>query len=261
LRVVVCTKEVPDTAAKVEVKDGKVTWGDAPLVINPWDEYSVEEAILLKEQRGADAVTVIGMGGDATKEALKHALAMGVDDAVLISDAAFAAADTLVTSEALAKAIAKLGDVGVAVFGKETSDGNSSQVATQVGRRLGWPTLTYVSKIISIDWAGCKITVERLLDGGKQTAEASLPAVISVVKEVNEPRYPSFMGIRKASKAEIPTWGAADINFNSAVKSKVTWPEVYALPPREGSVQIMEGATPEEAAKKLVDKLIAEKVI
>src|SRR5688500_13469906 len=81
LRVVVCTKEVPDTAAKVEVKDGKVTWGDAPLVINPWDEYSVEEAILLKEQRGADAVTVIGMGGDATKEALKHALAMGVDDA------------------------------------------------------------------------------------------------------------------------------------------------------------------------------------
>lgn len=261
MRVVVCTKEVPDTAAKVEVKDGKVTWGDAPLVINPWDEYSVEEAILLKEQRGADAVTVIGMGGDATKEALKHALAMGVDDAVLVSDAAFEGADTLVTSEALAKAIAKFGDVGVAVFGKETSDGNSSQVATQVGRRLGWPTLTYVSKIVNIDWAGSKITVERLLDGGKQTAEATLPAVISVVKEVNEPRYPSFMGIRKASKAEIPVWGAGDINFNSAVKSKASWSNVSALPAREGSVQIIEGATPEEAAKKLVDKLIEEKVI
>jgi electron transfer flavoprotein beta subunit len=261
LRVVVCTKEVPDTAAKVEVKDGKVSWGDAPLVINPWDEYSVEEAILLKEQRGGDATTVIAMGGESTKEALKHALAMGCDDAILISDETFAGADTLVTSEALSKAIAKLGDVGVAVFGKETSDGNSSQVAVQVGRRLGWPTLTYVSKIVNIDWTGCKITVERLLEDGKQTVEATLPAVISVVKEINEPRYPSFMGIRKASKAEIPAWGAADINYNTAVKAKASWPEITAPAAREGSVQIIEGATPEEAARKLVDKLIEEKVI
>src|SRR5262245_13247940 len=128
----------------MEVKDGKVSWGDAPLVINPWDEYSVEEAILLKEQRGADFTTLIGMGGESTKEALKHALAMGCDDAILVSYPTFQGADTLVTSEALAKAISKIGDVGVAVFGKETSDGNSSQVAVQVGRRLGWPTMTYV---------------------------------------------------------------------------------------------------------------------
>jgi electron transfer flavoprotein beta subunit len=261
LRVVVCTKEVPDTAAKMEVKDGKVSWGDAPLVINPWDEYSVEEAILLKEQRGADSTTVIGMGGESTKEALKHALAMGCDDAILVSDPAFQGADTLVTSEALSKAISKVGDVGIAVFGKETSDGNSSQVAVQVGRRLGWPTLTYVSKIVNIDWAGGKITVERLLEEGKQTVESGLPAVISVVKEINEPRYPSFMGIRKASKAEIPTWGAGDINYNASVKAKATWPQVNALPAREGSVQIIEGATPQEAARKLVDKLIEEKVI
>jgi len=261
LRVVVCTKEVPDTAAKVEVKDGKVSWGDAPLVINPWDEYSVEEAILLKEKHGAETVTVVGMGGEATKEALKHAMAMGCDDAVLLQDAAFENADTLVTSEALSKAVQKFGDVGMVVFGKETSDGNSSQVAVQVGRRLGWPTLTYVSKVVSIDWTGGKITVERLLEEGKQSVEATLPAVISVVKEINEPRYPSFMGIRKASKAEIPIWGAGDISFDSTVKAKASWPEIYALPPRVGSVQIIEGATPEEAARKLVDKLIEEKVI
>jgi electron transfer flavoprotein beta subunit len=201
------------------------------------------------------------MGGEQTKEALKHALAMGSDDAVLISDPAFQAADTLVTSAALAKAIVKLGDVGLAMFGKETSDGNSSQVAVQVGRRLGWPTLTYVSKVVDINWTGCTIKVERALEEGKQTVEGKLPAVISVVKEINEPRYPSFMGIRKASKAEIPVWSAGDIGFDGSVKAKATWPAITGLPAREGSVEIIEGATPEEAAAKLVDKLIQEKVI
>ncbi len=261
MRVVVCTKEVPDTAAKVEVKpDGSVSWGDAPLVINPWDEYAVEEAILLKENKGATGVTVMAMGSETTKEALKHALAMGSDDAILISDPAFKGADTLVTSRVLAKAIEKLGDAGLAVFGRETSDGNSGQVAVQAGRRLGWPTLTYVSKIIDINFADCTIKVERLLEQGRQTVESRLPAVISVVKEINEPRYPSFMGIRKASKAEIPTWSAADIGVTDA-QPKVTWPEVSAPPAREGEVVIIDGASAEEKARKLVDKLIEEKVI
>jgi electron transfer flavoprotein beta subunit len=185
---------VPDTAAKVEVRsDGSISWGDAPLVINPWDEYAVEEAILLKENKGAAGTTVIGMGGDATKEALKHALAMGCDDAVLISDPSFKGADTLVTSKVLAKAVEKLGDVGLVVFGRETSDGNSGQVAVQAGRRLGWPTLTYVSKVVDINFTDGTIKVERLLEQGRQTAESRLPAVISV-KEINEPRYPPSWG-------------------------------------------------------------------
>ncbi len=260
MRVVVFTKETPDTAAKVEVKDNVVSWGDSPLVINPWDEYAVEEALLCKENRGASAVTVIGMGAESTKEALKHALAMGADDAILISDPAFAGADTLITSKALAKAIEKLGDVKLAVFGRETADGNSGQVAVQVGRRLGWPTLTYVAKIAAVDFGAGTIKVERLIEEGRQIVESTLPAVISVVKEINEPRYPSFMGIRKAAKAEIPQWGAGDLGVDSA-GSKVKWPEIYALPPREGEVQLIEGATVEEAARKLVEKLIEEKVI
>lgn len=261
MRVVVCTKEVPDTAAKVEVKpDGSISWGDAPLVINPWDEYAVEEAILLKENKGATGTTVIGMGTDATREALKHALAMGSDDAVLISDPALKGADTLVTSTVLAKAMEKLGDVGLAVFGRETSDGNSGQVAVQAGRRLGWPVLTYVSKIVDINFTDCTLKVERLLEQGKQIVESRLPAVISVVKEINEPRYPSFMGIRKASKAEIPVWSAADLGMGDA-KPRVTWPEVYAPPAREGEVTIIDGASTEEKARKLVDKLIEDKVI
>lgn len=262
MRVVVCTKETPDTAAKVEVDaNGVVTWGDSPLVINPWDEYAVEEGLLLKENQGADGCTVLAMGTETTKEALKHALAMGCDEAILVSDEAFKGADTLVTSHVLAQAIQKVEGAGLVIFGKMTTDGNSGQTPVQVGRRLGWNTLTYVSKILEIDLGGGKIKVERMLEDGKQIVESPLPAVLSVVKDINEPRYPSFMGIRKASKAEIPILSAADIGFDATIKAKVTWPEIYALPPREGECDVIEAETVEEAAVTLADKLIAEKVV
>lgn len=260
MRVVVCTKEVPDTAAKVEVSgSGEVTWGDAPLVINPWDEYAVEEALLLGE-RGATGTSVVGVGTESTKEALKHALAMGVDEAVLVSDPALAGADSLVLSKALAGAIGKLEDVGLVILGKESADGNTGETATMVGRRLGWSTLTYVFKIAEIDFGAKTIKVERLIEDGKQIVESRLPAVISVVKDINEPRYPSFMGIRKASRAEIPEWSGADVGADGA-SAKVAWEEIYALPPREGEVEIIEADSVEAAAALLADKLIEEKVI
>jgi len=261
LRIVVCTKETPDTAAKIEIgPDGAATWGDAPLVINPWDEYAVEEALLLKD-RGATATTAIGMGTDTTKEALKHALAMGIDEAVLIKDMALKGADTLVTSHALAQAIKKLDDTRLVIFGKMTTDGATGQTSVQVGRRLGWPTLTQVSKIVDIDFAAGRITVERMVDGGQQTVESTLPAVLSVVKDINEPRYPSFMGIRKASRAEIPEWGAAHIALNAGVAAKARWPELRMPPVREGEVVLIEGDSPEAIANTLLDKLLGEKVI
>lgn len=261
MRVVVCTKETPDTAAKVEVSpSGEVTWGDAPLVINPWDEYAVEEAILLVD-RGATGTTVLAAGGEASQEALKHALAMGIDEPVLVSDPVLDNADTLVTSQVLAKAIEKIDEVGLVLFGKMTTDGNTGETPVQVARRLGWPALTYVSKIREIDFEARTIVVERLLEEGKQIVQASLPAVVSVVKGINEPRYPSFMGIRKASRAEIPVWSAADIGVDGSVRPKVAWPEIRELPPREGECEIIEAATVEEAAAALVDRLIEEKVV
>jgi electron transfer flavoprotein beta subunit len=130
-----------------------------------------------------------------------------------------------------------------------------------VGRRLGWNILSYVSKIVEIDFSAGTITVERLLEDGRQVVESALPAVVSVVKEINEPRYPSFMGIRKAARAEIPVWSAADIGVDGSVAAKVVWPEVSALPPREGTCEIVEAESPDEAAVKLVDRLIAEKVV
>jgi electron transfer flavoprotein beta subunit len=259
LRVVVCTKEVPDTAAKVEVTaSGEVTWGDAPLVINPWDEYAVEEAILLME-RGATGTTVVAVGGESSQEALKHALAMGMDDAVQVSDDGLAT-DSLALSKALAGAIGKLDDVGLVIMGKETSEGNTGETATMVGRRLGWSTLTYVFKIAEIDFGAGTIKVERLIEDGKQIVESKLPVVISVVKDINDPRYPSFMGIRKASRAEIPVWSAAEVGAGDT-SAKIAWEEIYALPPREGACEIIEADSADAAAAMLADKLIEEKVI
>ena len=261
MHIVVCTKEVPDTAAKVEVNaEGVVTWGDSPLVINPWDEYAVEEGLLLKEKHGGTC-SVVAMGGESTKEALKHAIAMGCDDATLITDPVLHGADTLLTSHVLAKAIEKMGDANLVLLGKQAIDGDTGQTAVQVGRRLGWPALTYVFKIIDINFDAGTIKVERLLEEGRQVCESKLPAVVSVVKDINEPRYPSFMGIRKASKAEIPSWSADDLGLDAGVTSKVTWPELYALPPRTGECEIIEAESMAQAAAILADKLIEEKVI
>lgn len=259
MKIVVCTKETPDTAAKVEVVDGQVAWGDSPLIINPWDEYAVEEAILLKD-RGASATTVVGMGNESTKEALKHALAMGADDAVLVSDAALADADSLATSRVLASAIEKLGDAKLVIMGKETADGNSGVVPSMVGRQLGWNTLTYVFKVVEIDFDGGTIKVERLIEDGKQVVTSQLPAVISVVKDINEPRYPSFMGIRKASRAEIPTWGLADLGIE-APAAAVKWSDIAGVPETAGQTELIEADSPEAAAKLLVEKLFEEGVV
>jgi electron transfer flavoprotein beta subunit len=131
----------------------------------------------------------------------------------------------------------------------------------RTARVLGWTPLTYVSAIQSVD--GGSITVERLTDDGKETVTAKLPVVISVVKEINEPRYPSFMGIRKASKAVIPNWTAGDIGVSEAgaAAAKADWSNVYPIPPREGEIEMIAGDTPEEQARNLVNKLFEEKVI
>ncbi len=264
MHIVVCTKLTPDTTARLTVDAaGVVSWGDAKLVVNPWDEYAIEEAILLKEAHGGTA-TVISMGPETNKEALKEAVARGCDDAVLLWDESMAGADTLATSLVLARAIQKMGDVDIVLFGKQAIDGDTAQVAAGVARRLGWPQLTYVSKIRQLDPAARTIEVERLVEEGKQVIRSRLPAAISVVKDINEPRYPSFLGIRKASKLAVPLWTSADLGLNGdrvgAAGSAVRWPEILPPPVREVKCEFIEG-TPEEQARLLVQRLLAEKVI
>ncbi len=270
MHVVACTKPTPDTTASLSVDaKGAVTWGDLKPVTNPWDEYAIEEALQLKEKFKGKATTlcvgVNSMGPGPNKDVLKDAVARGCDAAQLVWDDALAGSDTLATARALAAAIKKMGDVQLALFGRQAIDGDTGHTAVQVARLLGWPALTYVAKIREIDPAAGTITVERLLEQGRQVVTSKLPAVVAVVKEINEPRYPTFMGIRKASKLEVPTWSLADLGLDPALVggkgSGVCWPVVKPLPPRGGTVKMIEGATPEEQAKNLVDALVADKVI
>jgi electron transfer flavoprotein beta subunit len=262
LKIVVCIKQVPDSAAKVVAENGKVSWGDAPLVINPWDEYAVEAALLQQEAHGG-SVTAITVGGEGTKEALKHALAMGCSEAVLFSDPSLEQADSQAIAKVLGAAIQKIGQdekVDLAVFGRQAIDGDMGLTAAQTARTLGWPSLTLISVIQSVDPEKGVIRVEKSMEEGRQVIEGKLPAVLSVIKDIGEPRYPSFMGIRKASRANIPTWSLDDLGM-TAPASHVEWPELMNPPSREVVCEFITGSSPQEIAEQLADKIMAEKVL
>jgi electron transfer flavoprotein beta subunit len=256
LNIVVCIKQVPDSAAKVVAEGGQVSWGDAPLVVNPWDEFAVEAALVLQESAGGE-VTAISVGGESSKEALKTALAMGCGQAILISDPTLKDADSQAIAHVLAAAINKVGDINLTFFGKQAIDGDMGVTAAQTARCLGWPVLSAVS-VISAD--ASVIHVERSIEEGRQVVECKLPAVISVSKDIGEPRYPSFMGIRKASRATIPEWNLSDLDMETP-PSIVRWPEVMNPPVREITTEIITGDSPQEIAEKLVDKILEEKVL
>jgi electron transfer flavoprotein beta subunit len=260
LNIVVCVKQTPDTAATVTVEDGKVSWGEAPLVINPWDEYAVEEALKIKEEHGG-TVTALSLGPEDAREALKHALAMGCDEAVLISDPTFAGLDSLGVSQVLAAGVRKVGEVDLVFFGRASVDSDTGITGSQVARRLDWPALSLVAKIDELAPSEKKIVVERMLDEGRQQVSATFPAVLSVVKEINEPRYPSFMGIRKASRAEIPVWGASDLVLANSPHAAISWPEIFAPPKVDTECEFIEGDSPESLAAALANRLVEEKVI
>ncbi|MEO8394003.1 MAG: electron transfer flavoprotein subunit beta/FixA family protein [Chloroflexota bacterium] len=257
MTIVVLTRSTPDTAAKVEVDgSGSVTWGDAATVVNPWDEYALEEAILQAKAAGTKAV-VVAIGQELHNEALKHSLAMGLDEAARVWDESIQ--DSLAYAAAAAAAIQKIGEVDLVILGKESVDVGTDQHNFQLARKLGWTMLSYVSKILTIDHAAKTIKVERLLEEGKQVVTSKLPAVISVMKDINEPRYPSFIGIRKASKATIPVWSLSDLGISApTAHTRVT--AFRNLPPRDNKFELIEG-TPEEQAAKLVDHLLEDKVL
>lgn len=262
MKIVVCVKQVPDSAARVVAENGKVSWGEAPLVINPWDEYAVESALNLQESQGA-SVTVLSMGGESAKEALKHALAMGCKEAVLVSDPALEKADSQATARVLAAALKKLGEeeaIDMAFFGRQAIDGDMGVTAAQTARALGWPVLSLVSKIDRVDTGTGTIQVQRSIEEGRQVVEGKLPAVISVGKDIGEPRYPSFMGIRKASRATIPTLTLGDLGIE-APQTLVDWSDITNPPVREVKCELITGSSAQEIAEALADKILEEKVL
>ena len=267
MNAVVCIKQVPDTEAPVKIQGGQLALAGMPTMVNVFDEYAIEEALLLREKFGGK-VTALCMGPAEASEALKKALAMGVDEAVLLSDAAFEGADPWATAYTLAYAIRKIGGYDIVLLGKQSTDGTSASVGPAVARFLGIPALTFTFKIREIDFSGHKITVERLLEGRREIVAGRLPAVVTVVKDINQPRYPTLLGIRKASKAVIPTWGAADLaaaGANPAGFGRAGSPSQVAVadypPARAGKVELIAGATPEEQAAALADRLLGLKVL
>jgi len=259
LKIVVCVKQVPDSAAKLAAVDGKANWGDSPLIINPWDEYAVEAALQQSEAHNG-TVIALTIGGESSKEALKHALAMGCAEAILISDEALAQIDSQVTSRVLAAAIKKIGEVDLAFLGRQAIDTDTGLTAAQTARLLGWPALTLVSVISGVDPSTRTVKVERSAEEGRVTVSAKLPAILSIVKDFGEPRYPSFMGIRKASRAVIPAWSLADLGL-TGLKANIAWPEIMNPPQRQITTEMITGSTPEEIAETLADKIMAEKIL
>ncbi len=256
MKIVVCLKQVPDSEAKVTIQNGQISWGESPLVINPFDEYAVEAGLQQKETLEAE-VTALCLGNESAKEALKHALAMGADHAILVSDPALTELDSQGAAHILAAAVKKIGGAEMVIFGRQTLDSGTGLTTAQTARILGWPMLALAG---SIKIEGGKVTVERVIEEGRQTLSASLPAVLSVVQGIGEPRYPSFMGIRKASKAEIPTWTLADLGISAPV-AVVSRTALMEPPSRDIPCEIISGSSPEEIAEKLVEKILAEKVL
>ncbi len=207
MNIVVCMKQVPDTTeVKIDPVTGTLIREGIPSIINPDDKSGLEAALVLKDEVGAK-VTVLSMGPPQADVALREALAMGADDAVLLSDRAFGGADTWATSTTLAAALSRLG-FDLIICGRQAIDGDTAQVGPQIAEHLGLPQVSYVSEL-KLD--GDSVVVKRIFEDGYQRIKAKMPCLLTTPKDMNTPRYMSVAGIYDAYKKEIKVWGLADI--------------------------------------------------
>jgi electron transfer flavoprotein beta subunit len=264
MNIVVCVKQVPDTWSekKLDQSDSTLDRGATDPVMNEMDEYAVEEALTLREAQGGE-VTILCMGPDAAAETIRKALSMGADKAIHVLDAGLHGSDAVATSLALARAVEKAGESGqvdLVLLGSESSDARMSVVPAMLAERLGLPQLTF-AKEVTVD--GTTVRIKRLTDEGYQAVEATLPAVVSVVEKINEPRYPSFKGIMAAKKKPVETYGLADLGIEAGdVGLGGAWSAVESFesaPPREaGTVVKDEGG---DGADKLLEFLTSKKFV
>lgn len=260
MRIVVLVKQVPEIALiKVDEATNTIVSPQGPGVVNPFDEYAVEEGIRLKEKTNGQCV-VLCMGSARAESALRDCLALGADDAYLLSDVSFENSDPQGTALILAAGLTKLGAFDIVLAGKQAVDSDASQVPGAVAGNLGLPQVLFVKKFESTE--GGNAVVNRLTEDGYDVVQVTLPAVFSVVKEINEPRLPSLKGKMAAKKKEIVTWTAADlglsgVSYGSSSRTSVV--KVSPPPPRPKS-EMLEG-TPEEIANALFKKLRETQVI
>ncbi|MGQ0631660.1 MAG: electron transfer flavoprotein subunit beta/FixA family protein [Sporichthyaceae bacterium] len=262
MNIVVCVKQVPDTWAEKKLDPSTKTLDrvSADNILNEMDEFAIEEALQITTAHGG-TVTVLSMGPESATEAIRKALSMGADAAVHVVDDALKGSCAVATSLALAKAIEKIGDVDLVIAGSESSDSRTSVVPAMLAERLGLPQVTFVNKV-EVDPAAKTLRAHRLTDDGYQVVESTLPAVISAVEKMNEPRYPSFKGIMAAKKKPVTTYSIGDLGLDAAsVGLAGSWTSIadYAnRPPRSaGTVVEDEG----NGGIELVDFLVTGKFV
>jgi electron transfer flavoprotein beta subunit len=258
MNIIVCIKQVPDASeVKINRETNTLIRDGVPSIINPYDMYAIEEALRLREKHGGK-VTAVTMGPPQAAEALKEAVSLGADDVVLLSDRAFAGADTWATSYAISQGIRKIGAFDLVIMGKQAIDGDTAQVGPETADMLGLPFVAYIRKIEQVEEK--KMTVERLMDEGYDVVETSLPAVITVVKEINTPRVPSLKGKMKAKSLKITPWGAKDLGADESklgLKGSPTQVVRIFPPAPRGQREILSGSIDEQIAtlaKKLKEQ-------
>jgi electron transfer flavoprotein beta subunit len=259
VNIIVCIKQVPGTTEiKIDPKTNTLVREGVKSIVNPFDTYALEEGVRLKERYGGK-VTVITMGPPQAEEALRETISLGADEAVLLSDRAFAGSDTWATSYVLSKAIARIANYDIIICGRQTLDGDTGQVGPELSEMLKIPFVSYVSKVEEIK--DKYIRVQRMIEEGHEVIETTLPAVITVVKEINVPHLPSLRGSMKAKTAKIPVWTAADIGAEpdkAGIPGSPTRVVKIFFPKREQKSEMLQG-TLEEQVAKLAERL--EKII
>jgi electron transfer flavoprotein beta subunit len=254
VKIIVCIKQVPDTAEiRINPETNTLIREGVPSIINPFDLHALEAAITIVEQRGG-RVTVVTMGPPQAETSLREAIAMGADEAVLLSDRAFAGSDTWATSYTLAQAIKKLG-ADIVFCGKQAIDGDTAQVGPETAEFLDIPHIAYIRKIVEV--MDTSIKVERLMDEGYDVVESSLPVLLTVVRELNQPRMPSLKGKMTAKKAVIMKMGKTDIGAEEdklGLKGSPTQVKNIFAPEVKAEKRMIKGS-PEEQVDALIKEL------
>lgn len=255
MRVVVTIKQVPDTTeVRLDPRTGTLIREGVPSIINPEDKNAIEAALTLREQLGG-AVIVISMGPPQADDALREALAMGVDRAILLTDRAFAGSDTWATATTLGLAVQQLEGCDLILCGRQAIDGDTAQVGPQLAEFLGIPQITYVREFQVTDG---KVRAQRALEDGYEVLETALPALLTITKEANRPRYPTAPGIMSAYRQQtVEQWGVAELKADPerlGLKGSPTQVKRSFSPPPKEPGEIIQAA-PGEAARQLVSRL------
>ena len=257
MKILVCVKQVPDTTeVRIDRETNTLQRQDVPSILNPFDRHALEEALRVKERCGG-TVSVLTRGPLQAQEVLKECLALGADEAVLVSDKAFAGADTLATSRTLAAAIAKLQPAELIFCGKQAIDGDTAQVGPELAEHLNMAQITCVSKL-EVFPAERRLIAEREVEDGHEVLELSFPAVLTVSKSLNEPRYPSMKGRLRANKTSIPILTLADLGLQAEETGLQGSPtrvvRIFAPETRKGG-EVIQGMAPRQAADLLAIRL------